>query len=354
MMRAAVAMLACLVATPAGASANVWQQAIQRQEPDLAQVRYDDTMRQGDDALEQASARDVSVETVRAKVEQALAEYRNAAAARPDSAEPWFRIAAVLYSFYVRDSEPSARSLIRPLSPIATWSKFDRDHARATVDAWDRAEKLAPLDPRFTVTSMFGTVLSNRAILETWLIDGASPDETQHWLRAAAHDYETLLSRCDAEFTETEGYEQTVGNLAETYMMLDDLDHAVDMYRGALRRGAQVSTAYGLAVALDRADQPVEAMELIRQEGENQYEDFLKEFRDGGVFFVPVGEVHYYLALIAEAFGQDDDAISGWQAFIASNAHPEFQPRARQHLDALLKRHGPTRRPRAFDFDDIQ
>lgn len=359
MKRTAVALLACLAAVPATASANVWRQAIERQEPDLAQVRYDDTMRQGDDALEQATASDASAGAVRAKVEQALTEYRNAAAARPDAAEPWFRIAAVLDSFYVRDSEftrPQLLLITRPVSPIATLSKFDRDHARAAVEAWDRAERLAPLDPRFTVTplSEFDPVLSRRAILETRLIEGADRDETRQWLQGAERDYEKLMSRCDAGCTESDLYEQTLGNLAETYMMLDDLDRAIEMYRAALRRGAQVSTAYGLAVALDRAGQSTEAMEVIRDEGADQRVQFSKAVDSGSVFFVPAGEDEYYKALIEEAFDQDDDAITDWRMYIASNAHPQFQPRAHQHLDALLKRHGPARRPRPIDFDDDQ
>jgi tetratricopeptide (TPR) repeat protein len=351
MTRASIAIFACLAAAPA--SANVWQQAIERKEPDLARVLYEDTMGQGDDALEQATSSDATPEVVRAKVEQALEEYRNAAAARPDTAEPWFRIASVLYSFYVRDSGlPPRQQINRALSPIATWSKFDREHGRAAVDAWEHAEKLAPLDPRFTVTPIFGTVLSERALMETRLIDGAGSDETKRWLQGAARDYEKILSRSEVGFTETEDYERTLGNLAETYMMLDDLERAIDTYRAGFRRGSQVSTVYGLAVALDRADEPVEAMALIVQQGEAQYIEFRDEFNTGQVFFVPVGEVHYYLALIAEAFGHDDEAIPEWQAFIKSNAHPEFQHRARQHLDALLAHHVPVRQPKPMDFDD--
>ena len=39
-----------------------------------------------------------------------------------------------------------------------------------------------------------------------------------------------------------------------------------------------------------------------------------------------------------EAFGADEAATDSWQRFIKSGAHPEFQGRARAHLDALAKK----------------
>ena len=58
----------------------------------------------------------------------------------------------------------------------------------------------------------------------------------------------------------------------------------------------------------------------------------------GDTFFVPEGEKFYYFALGEEAFGLDDDAINFWRLFLNSGAHPQFQPRAKAHLDALLKK----------------
>ena len=55
----------------------------------------------------------------------------------------------------------------------------------------------------------------------------------------------------------------------------------------------------------------------------------------GDTFFVPKGEEQYYFALAAEAFDHDDDAVEYWQRYIASGAHPEFQPRAKAHLAEL-------------------
>jgi hypothetical protein len=58
----------------------------------------------------------------------------------------------------------------------------------------------------------------------------------------------------------------------------------------------------------------------------------------GDTFFVPEGEKHYYFALSDEAFGFDEEAIDNWKRFIASGAHPQYQPRAKAHLEALMKK----------------
>lgn len=54
------------------------------------------------------------------------------------------------------------------------------------------------------------------------------------------------------------------------------------------------------------------------------------------VFLVPAGEESYYFGLAFEAFGQLDEAIEHWRAFLRSGAHPQYHPRAKKHLDKLL------------------
>jgi tetratricopeptide (TPR) repeat protein len=343
MTRASIAIFACLAAAPA--SANVWQQAIERKEPDLARVLYEDTMGQGDDALELATASDVSEEQEAKWVQRAVDEYRQAAKARPDSAEPWFRIADALYHAYLDESEDGSALHRIP------GTRFDRPHALEVVNAWNEAEKRSPLDPRFGVMNdIVGTMMGiqqdlfDRAILETKLIDGADPNETQQCLRAAARDYEKILARSEVG---VERNETTLGNLAETYMMLGELDKSIDTYRAAYRMRSQSTTTYGLAVALDRADQSIAALDLIKQEGDVARREFFQKVATHEVFFVPDGEGYYYRALIYEAYGADDDAIVMWRDYIASGAHPEYQPRARQHLAELL-----AHKPKPMDFDD--
>ena len=108
-------------------------------------------------------------------------------------------------------------------------------------------------------------------------------------------------------------------------------------WRAALAGGG-VSTVYGLAVALDRSHRGALALDFIRSQGLQGWELFRAQYNRHAIFFVPEGEVEYYFALRAEPFGEIAEAVDHWKAFIRSGAHPQFQPRAKEHLDALLLR----------------
>jgi hypothetical protein len=129
------------------------------------------------------------------------------------------------------------------------------------------------------------------------------------------------------------------GNLAETYMMVGKLEQAIDAYKVAMRaRGnTGASLTYGYAVSLDRDEQGAEALRVIRSLRRESFEAFRLEHDRGGVFYVPRGEEEYYFALLHEAFGDTEEAIERWNLYIKSGAHPQFQPRAKAHLDALTK-----------------
>jgi hypothetical protein len=119
-------------------------------------------------------------------------------------------------------------------------------------------------------------------------------------------------------------------------MMLGRLDDSIDAYREALRAGSDLSTRYGYAVALDRAERGNAAREIILAQGEEAMHQFRRRVENEITFFVPRGEVFYYYALVNEAHGKVDDAIQNWRDYISSGAHPQYQPRAREHLNALL------------------
>jgi tetratricopeptide (TPR) repeat protein len=205
----------------------------------------------------------------------------------------------------------------------------NRARAEEVIEAWDAAETRAPLDPRFSVGA-FGEseILFRRAILHTKL--GSKPH-----LEAAARDYEKILARQD---NSDGGSEPVSGNLAETYMMLGRLEEAVEMYKDALRSGSDSATWYGFAVALDRDERTDQALEVIRSLGREQRDQFHTRVIRGDTFFVPEGEKFYYFALVDEALGLDEEAVQYWRQFINSGAHPQFQPRAKAHLDALVKK----------------
>jgi tetratricopeptide (TPR) repeat protein len=216
--------------------------------------------------------------------------------------------------------------------------------ADVAINAWNAFEARAPLDPRIS------DILLRRALLNTKLVNGLATDHGR--LEAAARDYRAALDRSDGIST-TRGDEQMLGNLAETYMMLDRLDDAIDMYQQAVAAGAaRTSTVYGLAVALDRDGQGDQAIRRILGQGEEGFDSFEKEFFRATIFFVPEGESNYYFALANEAFGNDGQALEYWGRYLKSGAHPEFQPRAKEHIEQLIKRGVHAESPAPFRDSD--
>lgn len=313
-------LAAVLLAT--SAHANVWDEAVGQGKPErAAQEAYDAAMRQGDEHALQASANNVSYRMVKMQLQLAVEAYQAAAAARPTAAEPYYRIGTLLHSFYF-DCTDVPRNMV---SPLCNPNSFNRERARQVIEAWDAFEARAPLDPRLSVGA-FGEneILFDRAILHTKLA-------TKKDLEAAAADYEKMLARHDG----TDAAERVLGNLAETYMMVGRMEDALETYRQAVRAGSDTSTWYGYAVALDRDESTRQALDIIRSLGRDQRDAFYSAVRGGSTFFVPEGEKFYYFALSDEAFGFDESAIDNWTKYIASGAHPEFQPRAKAHLQAL-------------------
>jgi tetratricopeptide (TPR) repeat protein len=326
MMRA----LASIIALALGATAahgNVWEHALATDDRDAARETYESELRKGDEHALLANNRGIAIKEVKHHLGVAIASYEAAAAARPTAGEPYFRLGRLLYSFYFECQDAAQRF---NWSPLCDPRQFSRARALEVIEAWDAFELRAPLDPRLSVGAFGETeILFRRAILHTKL------GTTQN-LAAAAREYEKILARQDSGSDAAS--EHIVGNLAETYMMLGRLEEAVEMYREALRGAADTSTWYGFAVALDRDERTQQALDVIRSLGRDQRDLFHTRVIKGDTFFVPEGEKYYYFALVDEALGLDEDAIGYWQKFIASGAHPRYQPRAKAHLDALLKK----------------
>jgi tetratricopeptide (TPR) repeat protein len=343
-----------LVAALAGsASANVWQHAVEKNGPDPKQEVYEAAMRAGDEAARQGKTAHMPFQTVLKLFKAAEKSYRDAAAAKPNAAEPWYRLGELVFTYFF-DCEVFPPSFDIWVSPLCAPSRFDRVRGAEVVEAWDEFEKRAPLDPRASVLLGASHMLFERAIMNTKLVDTTDKKANQAHLEAAAHDYETMLARTD---TADNSREPVLSNLAETYMMLDRLDEAIDTYREALRKGATVDTQYGLAVALDRDDQGDEARDMILRLGPTSFEAFRQRVfgmfgQPPQTFFVPEGEKFYYFALIEEAFGNEADALESWRAYIKSGAHPEFQPRAKAHIDELQAHHIKRPLQPPIDLDD--
>ena len=93
----------------------------------------------------------------------------------------------------------------------------------------------------------------------------------------------------------------------------DAISAASDLGVGDRReRAHELALAYyGLAVALDRDEQPVAAREtMLRALAHDPTAAVLRlaSTSGGDLFFVPDGDVFYYLGLAAEAEGRDGDA----------------------------------------------
>ena len=323
MMKRSVVIVVMCCAT---AQAGVWDRALTNPEDASARELYDAKMVEGDTATLTSTIQSTSPSLVLQSLRRAEQAYRAAAAARPHEAEPYFRIGNLLYQMYFNCDGLSIS--LRPVTcdPVyATSARRDQ-----TIEAWNQFERLAPLDPRI------GEILGNRAILNTKAVNGTRGDRAH--LEAAARDYQAALDRSDGLYG-SRGNEQQLGNLAETYMMLDRLDDAIATYGRAVAGGSSVSTTYGLAVALDRDGSGEQANRYILGQGKEGLETFTKEYLARNVFFVPEGEAYYYFALAHEAFGHGGIALGFWLRYVASGAHPEFQPRAREHIEQLEKQH---------------
>jgi tetratricopeptide (TPR) repeat protein len=259
-------------------------------------------------------------------VQRAIDAYRRAAAAQPAAAEPYFRIGMVLWSFYLQscDADPSYGRTVSPLADCSAPDAINAAVAEQAIRAWDTFEAKAPLDPRLSGGP--GSILFHRALVHTKL---ATPAH----LAAAARDYEAIVRRADGSGEELS---ITWGNLAETYMMTGRLDDSIDAYKEALRSGARTATWYGLAVALDRDGRGALARDVMLAQGQSGYRLFVRDVDLHSTFYVPRGEVAYYHALAQESLGLVDEALKHWNEYIASGAHPQYQPRAREHVDALL------------------
>ena len=317
------ALVLAIVLSAGAARADVWQQAIAGGGL-TNEDAYALAMQRGDELLEQASAHDLSRRAVELMVGQAENAYRRAAEAEPDRGDPYYRIGEMLDDFYFDCSALS-------WSPPTCDGADPLPVARRVVAALDTFQAKSPRDPRLM------PLLSERAILRTKLVAAATPKDQRALLEAAMRDYRAALDQLDGISDRYMSLALLWGNLAETYMMLDRLDESIAAYGEAIRAGGGTEVVYGLAVALDRDDRGLEAKDLIVAHGVHEFEEYRDQIYRGAVFYVPAGEEFYYFALCEEAFGDDVEAAADWNRYIQSGAHPEYQPRAKEHLAALAK-----------------
>jgi tetratricopeptide (TPR) repeat protein len=161
--------------------------------------------------------------------------------------------------------------------------------------------------------------------------------------------YREAVASYDAQIALGEADATVYANAAELLMALGRLGEAEDRYREAIRideragdrRGHEQGLAfsyYGLGVALDRDSQEVAAREAIGRAlamDPNMSMLHLAQQPGADVFFIPEGDVYYYLGLGAEVAGRPDDASVAFARYIAQQTKSAWASRASAHLDAL-------------------
>ncbi len=269
-------------------------------------------------------------------LEPALRHYRRAIAADPRQAEPHYRAAMLIHCAY--------------LDKTRDWvySPSERRWAEQVLDHLARFERLAPHDPRLGDTTYLGPFHFERAIVHTKLAaTRATVEEQTAQYRLAIADYDHSirhLREATPALFSSRDIAISVANMAEVCMMAGDLQKALTLYRESLEIDPEYSTAFGLAVALDRDDQGWKARELILKYADPQTLDNYVDRLTGNnpneprrIFYVPPGEVHYYMALILDAFGSGGLAIVQYREFLHSGANPQFKQRAKDNISRLRK-----------------
>jgi tetratricopeptide (TPR) repeat protein len=146
-------------------------------------------------------------------------------------------------------------------------------------------------------------------------------------------------------------------NLGEVLMADGRLREAEAAYREAIAVAATVPGAgsfrlddprartqdlvlgyVGLAVALDRDGQGRAAHETMRRAlafDPTMAVLAIALLPDADLFFVPRGEVHYYLGLARAIAGRRDEAADAFREFLAEATHSRWAAQARAHLAEL-------------------
>ncbi len=316
---ALVAAAALLSPPPhAQAAPSLWESAVVEPEEAARALRYAEAMelgldlgRAGLDLEASHSNLELSpVERLRV-INRAIQAFEDAGKIDPTAADPPYYLASLL-----------------------TYGKlecrtcdFEPQLAAKVIASIDAFEKRAPLDPRLSLS-----LLTKRAIYHTRLAGLVTGEPARQHLVAALADYRTAIERYAGLRADNE---IVYGNMAETLMMLGDVEGSIEQYRQALRVRPSTSITLGLAVALDRDERGTEARSLLRDLGSSSVVEWEMQVSAGDVFYVPEGEVYYYRGLVNEAFGNYAAAIESYNRFIQSKAHPQFTPRATANRDAL-------------------
>jgi TonB family protein len=261
---------------------------------DPGRKRWAEALRRGRGSFDAAER--VKVPHLRRRaLEEALAAFREATRHGPSDAEGYLWEGRALYGL---------------------------DRWRDAISAFIKARRLRPeLAEDFTVAFDLSIAYTKIGAYEEAVAEHDRADR----LLGAAHEPESTLRIRRAT---------VLANAAEALMALGRLEEAVQRYQEALALEPRyVLATWGLAVAYDRDDQVGKAKEAVARSLAG--DPSMQRLSDEGVFFIPTGDVHYYLALGHESRGDRAAARREWEAFVTTLPRSPWVSRAREHQAEL-------------------
>lgn len=253
-------------------------------------------------------------------------------------------------------------ALVRQAEELMLRSSAGGDRMTRAEATLRKALQLQPQDHRAML--LLGDVLAAlgrpadavTALEQARRLARSPAEEAACWHRLAAErsklgQYAQAIADYDRDLAAGNAEGTVYANAAELLMALGRLDEAQDRYREAIRVDEEAGdrrqrapslalSYYGLGVALDRDDQPAAAREMIGRALllDPHLTRLLGAQQPGGdVFFLPPGDVHYYVALALEVAGRRTEAEAAFREFVAKQPKSPWIKRARAHLAALAE-----------------
>jgi len=214
-------------------------------------------------------------------------------------------------------------------------------------------DDIAALLERVEAEEASGRLDAACALLERALPHYAGAERTAAWfrlgvLRSKLARYRESAVACAAVVADGNADSAVYANFAEVLMAAGRLTDAEARYRDAISAASDLGVGdrrerahelalayYGLAVALDRDEQPAAAREaMLRALAYDPTTAVLKiaSGSSGDLFFVPDGDVFYYIGLAAEAEGRDGDAEAAFREFVSRAPRSRWARAAEAHL----------------------
>src|SRR5579871_5411751 len=199
------------------------------------------------------------------------------------------------------------------------------------VDELETAQRLSPDGPR-------AEALAAQLAIEYSKLGRFEPALAQYDRAIRLHGALSVDPAEDAELGRLQA------NAAETLMALGRLDESIARYRASVDHArndpdGRVLAWWGLGVALDRDEQLEKSREAIRQALLHDRPDapLAGALHKDDVFFMPLGDKFYYVALGFLSRENPRAAADAFRAFLTAQPRSRWAPRARAHLDEIAK-----------------